>query len=679
MIINLLKALVKYFIVFCFVFSLPFLLQAKISTLDSLKKDSLLSQVISTPNQKDKATVFRNIAYLYYQQDIDSCYHYCSKSLTIAKALNDSNLIAEVNWIMGSCYEFSENYHQALEHFEVSYKNISSNAPYTRKITCLTDIGEVLVMQNRIKPGLDKFLRALELAEKHNDSLRMATCLNRMGVLYSYIGSFEKAKEYHEKSIELKVAIKSYQGLGYYYYNYGMLLLSNGKNQNALEIINNSFTYISEGDNRLRSLAFNLKGTIYLEMNKLDSALQYFKQASSYDDQSYANSTTALSILNQSKAYFLMNKYPLAKEKALAAIEMMNMLDTNEININELSVLTDGYLNLSATEEKLDNPIAALNYFKKYKTYYDKKLNQEYKADIQELESKYNFEKKEREIDLLRQSNKQAKLEMEQANLAEANAKKKTIISYGFSVLFLFIISIFFWFNRKNTQLNKKLHEKNEHLEVALEENKLLFKEIHHRVKNNLQMISSLLSLQSKTVHNIEALNVLRDGQDRVKSVALIHQELYQNKAFSSVNFWEYANQLISNIESIHNSKINRIEVINKAPKDLRFDIDTAIPLGLILNEFLTNSYKYAFKGTHFGLIEIEINPSNKKDFFELIYKDNGVGLPNDFSLTESNSFGMKLIVMLTKQLRGHIEYQNQNGAYFTILFAHSQNHKKVA
>ena len=673
------KPSLKYFALVCFVFSFPFLLQAKISTLDSLKKDSLLSQVVSTPNQKEKAIFLRNIAYLYYKQNIDSCYHYCSKSLTIAKTLNDSNLIAEVNWIMGSCFEYEEKFPQALEHFEISYNNISSDAPYTRKITCLTDIGEVLVMQNYIKPGLSKFLSALAIAEKHEDSLRMATCLNRIGVLYSYIGNFEKAKEYHEKSIALKEAIKSFQGLGYYYYNFGSLLLLNNRTESALKTINKSFSYISEDDNRLESLALNLKGTIYLEMNKLDSALQYFKHASSYDDQSYANSTAALSILNQSKAYFLMKKYPLAKEKALIAVEMMNMLDSNEININELSILTDGYFNLSETEEKLHNPIAALNYFKKYKKYYDKRLNQEYQADIQELESKYNFEKKEREIDLLQQSNKQAKLEMEQANLAKANAKKKTIISYGFSLLFIFIIIIFFWFNRKNAQLNKKLHEKNKHLEIALEENKLLFKEIHHRVKNNLQMISSLLSLQSKTVHNIEALNVLREGQDRVKSVALIHQELYQNKALSTVNFWEYSNQLISNIESIHKSKNNKVEVINKVPKNIRFDIDTSIPLGLILNEFLTNSYKYAFKGLNLGLIEVVINPSNKEDFFELIYKDNGIGLPENFSLTEGSSFGMKLIVMLTKQLRGHIEYKNQNGACFTILFAHSQNHKKVA
>ncbi len=211
-------------------------------------------------------------------------------------------------------------------------------------------------------------------------------------------------------------------------------------------------------------------------------------------------------------------------------------------------------------------------------------------------------------------------------------------------------------------------------LKIRNAEKEMLLKEIHHRVKNNFQTISSLIELQSKDIEDEKALGRLNEGQSRIKSMSLIHQKLYQKEDISTVDFQEYSEQLLNEIVFMYGFYHVKIQVeVNQ----IQLDIDTAIPLGLIINELCTNSCKYAFSNEKENEIFIEIKPFDK-DKFVLIYQDNGPGLPDNLDLKKIKSLGLRLIQRLTKQLHGTFKYSKEKAAIFEITFKDSSKRKEI-
>ncbi|MBC7862390.1 MAG: hypothetical protein IAF38_05400 [Bacteroidia bacterium] len=202
-------------------------------------------------------------------------------------------------------------------------------------------------------------------------------------------------------------------------------------------------------------------------------------------------------------------------------------------------------------------------------------------------------------------------------------------------------------------------------LKTSLQQKDTLLREIHHRVKNNLQVISGLLSLQSGDSENEELKAIMKEGRNRVKSMALIHQMLYQNENLNRINFQEYLEQLTKEI-SAGFKRDTEVNIKITAP-EITFDVDTAIPLGLIINELVTNSLKYAFtdKG---GLIEITIE-KQEENTFKLTVRDSGKGLPEQFDLSKTKTLGLKLVKMLCTQLRAQVSFTSANGTQAEIIF----------
>ncbi|MCK4764528.1 MAG: PAS domain S-box protein [Candidatus Aminicenantes bacterium] len=213
-------------------------------------------------------------------------------------------------------------------------------------------------------------------------------------------------------------------------------------------------------------------------------------------------------------------------------------------------------------------------------------------------------------------------------------------------------------------------------IKASLEEKEVLLKEIHHRVKNNLQIVSSLLSLQSGYIKDEKALQVFKNSRERVRTMALVHEELYRSRDLSKIDFREYINRLIQHLFDSYSLNPGQVQLKVKV-QDVFLDVETTIPLGLIINELITNSLKYAFPGGRKGELHIYLGNSEDKEYdLELRIGDNGIGIPEGFDLRESESLGMVLVDTLVKQLRGKINYETGNGASFTIKFKQFQ-HKK--
>jgi two-component sensor histidine kinase len=223
--------------------------------------------------------------------------------------------------------------------------------------------------------------------------------------------------------------------------------------------------------------------------------------------------------------------------------------------------------------------------------------------------------------------------------------------------------------NERTAQLKQSLSEQS----ALLFEKDVLMKEIHHRVKNNLQVISGLLELQSKGLTDETARDALRDGQNRVRSIALIHQNLYQFEDLSTIDLKRFVNDLCRQVQSVFQKQ--KPVAIQITVPDLHLDIDSAVPLGLILNELLSNSFKYAFTGVAAGEINLEIR-SITDGKYQLIYSDNGPGLPADFDLKKATTLGLQLVNDLSRQIGGNVLYSTKNGATFTITFTNRDTRK---
>lgn len=199
-----------------------------------------------------------------------------------------------------------------------------------------------------------------------------------------------------------------------------------------------------------------------------------------------------------------------------------------------------------------------------------------------------------------------------------------------------------------------------EQIRAALEEKGVLLREIHHRVKNNLQIIISLFNLQTSYVTDNNAYKALKEGQDRIKSMALIHERFYQTDGLSKIDFDDYIKKLAENLMQSFKISPDQISLIIHAEK-ISLDIDTAVPCGLIINEIVSNSLKHAFKKDAKGEIRIEL-AQTVTDKFRLVIEDNGIGMPEDFSAETSDSLGIQLIQALTDQLEGDMKVESAPG-----------------
>ena len=212
--------------------------------------------------------------------------------------------------------------------------------------------------------------------------------------------------------------------------------------------------------------------------------------------------------------------------------------------------------------------------------------------------------------------------------------------------------------------------ETNKALKQSLAEKEVLLKEVHHRVKNNLQVISSILNLQSSYTDDPRTIELLKESQNRIKSMSFIHESLYQTKNFAGVNFKEYVHNLCNNLLFSYYPKGKRV-FIEQEIADVHLNLDTSIPCGLIINELISNSLKYAFVNQEEGTIHIVVKGGTKKekDLVTITVNDNGPGLPKGLDFEDSPSLGLQLVTVLTKQLNGKITLDNSKGAKYTLTF----------
>ncbi|MBD0347495.1 MAG: PAS domain-containing protein, partial [Coleofasciculus sp. Co-bin14] len=207
-------------------------------------------------------------------------------------------------------------------------------------------------------------------------------------------------------------------------------------------------------------------------------------------------------------------------------------------------------------------------------------------------------------------------------------------------------------------------------IKASLKEKEVLLKEIHHRVKNNLQIVSSLLQMQSRRTQDMAASLILQDSQNRIRSIALIHEKLYRSEDLANIDFAQYIPDLTCHLFNSYQVNSDAV-TLNTNIDGVFLEIDKAIPCGLIINELVSNSLKYAFPKKHNGEIWVEFH-ANSDNTLTLIVRDNGIGIPEEFDIETTMSLGLTLVQGLVEQLEGTLELDCSRGTEFKITFAGS-------
>ncbi|MBM3300460.1 MAG: GAF domain-containing protein, partial [Deltaproteobacteria bacterium] len=222
-----------------------------------------------------------------------------------------------------------------------------------------------------------------------------------------------------------------------------------------------------------------------------------------------------------------------------------------------------------------------------------------------------------------------------------------------------------------NVRLEQEISQRKaaeQHIRKSLKEKEALLQEVHHRVKNNLQIISSLLALQRNQVRDEKTLDVLRDSQSRIRSMAFIHEHLYRSPELSRVNFADYIKDLVGALLQSYSDVSARIKLtLDLQPVFL--GVSTALPCGLVLNEVVSNCLKHAFPDARLGVIAIQLRRRAEREY-ELTISDDGVGLPRDLDYRDSQTLGLRLVTNLTElQLRGSLEIRSETGTSVCVRF----------
>lgn len=333
---------------------------------------------------------------------------------------------------------------------------------------------------------------------------------------------------------------------------------------------------------------------------------------------------------NLGEIHLLMGNYSAALPYQLKTIELQE-------KSGDLSNLVENYGHASTIYERLGDYNLALNYQKKARRLRDSTATLASDAAVSELRTQYETEKNEATIST--------------QNDQISQQKRVQWLGLGAAALLAFLAFTFY----RNAVARKKT---NALLAAKNADNELLLKEIHHRVKNNLEVVSSLLALQSAQIDDQGIKDAMQEGQNRVQSIGIVHQKLYQGANLGAIEMKDYFINLGDSIlDSFGAEQRVKIECVMD---ELDVDIDTAVPLGLIVNELLTNALKYAFPKEQVGTVKISLQ-KQASGVLHLEVQDNGVGKSGSVAGT---GFGTQLIQLLTRQLNGSMREEVQNGTH---------------
>lgn len=574
----------------------------------------------------------------------------------------------------------------------------------------LIDYGYNLNKQGEIDRALDYLNRGLDMAHSSGDTVNIIKARNSLGIYYNDRGDNVYASRQYIQALELARLVKDTFQIIRPHVNLAGLYNEQNRPEKSISI-GKAGIELARAIGELRGEGFlcNNIAVAYLSQDQFSEAKPYLdraleistlrddKETMARNHSNLCNVYRELGDLNQAEFHCLLaNEFlePLRnpRSKLLHAINFGRLLSeqgqieealsqanfAKEMGLrNSLNIhLNEVYQLFYELYKKKNEFKKALSMLEVYSEQRYGSLNAKNTAQVMAAEESYNSLLEQNTI--LENRTKMVSLENENSN-SNYQRNLAIVLSTILGVMGLVLL----WRYKIQRSLSNELKERNAEIEekqielnVALEQKETLLKEIHHRVKNNLQIISSLLNLQSKKIKDSVVLESIEEGKNRVEAMSLIHQNLYQSDRFTSIEMNSYINQLMTHLASSFNFDSDDIKY-KVDTNGIDLDIDTAIPIGLIINELVTNAAKHAFTNKDFGNIKVVL-VELRDNRYKLIVQDDGIGIDPDIDYSKLKSLGFRLVNTLgVKQLNGDLKVESDYGSKMTLLFSSIQNQEQ--
>lgn len=514
----------------------------------------------------------------------------------------------KVAMVLGYVEKYKNNTTAAISHYQKAQVLFQKSSDFAGEIRALQRIAGIYIDLNDPSLGESYLKRALKLAEKYHLE-------NDMAFLYTDFATIEDLRKNYNASLKYNneaVEILKKNGGGYIYtlFNQGIILKNAGRYKESIQVYLECLTFAKAHEDKAfeEFIYINLPRT-YLKTNDLDKAEYYARKG--------------------------LEMAPVSAEPNITYRECYEIL--KEIYY------------------KKGNYKKAFDYQDQWVVYRDSIFNAEKSRQLIETELSFQTREKQQQIAQLHTDNKLA-------------SEKLLWLSLG-SVVLVFLLGIALWQYRlirtRNGQLkktNETLSEANERIRAQASQLKELMQELHHRVKNNLAIVSSLLGLQAHRLDDERAAQAVTDGQQRVEAMSLIHNQLYVSDNVTGVSMQEYVSDLLRGLMQSFNYQENFDLKLDIEP--VMLDVELAVPLGLILNELVTNAFKHAFPQVNEPQLTIRLWQDDK---LYIQVKDNGPGVDVERWHKTGTSFGKRLIKSLTKQVKGEIVVSSIDGSNFVL------------
>lgn len=646
--------------------------------------DSLKQLLVSDPNNTEW---LNKIAWNYTNSYQDSSLFYSDKAIRLAISTKDSASLAYSYYIKGVALERQGDFTLSEAAFRTSLFFSEQASLVKRKAYTLNSLGILYDQLGKLDSAFYFYEKCLDELRKFENNGADASVLFNLGMLYESMGNYAQALSKYFESMEIREKMEDRRRLAmcqaaialiykeqkkyplaYQYFRQALHSLDNEKHTFQLEILYSNITNFFLETNDLDSAEFYLNkiNKIITDLND-EEGMAFATSLESKLESKRGNLEKALALCRKAIHYYSSTGYQLMEfELSLNQVEILVLLQRHVEaknlaeslfrfeSLRSKELQRDLHWQLARIHEYMKNYPEALRFERIYRTYQDSIYNVGLAGELADLRTKYEAEKSARSFDKL---SSEKKIQKEILQRTEVHRTWLIII-----LSILFPVALIIWklyTDRKKAAI--QLTEKNNIIEEALLERELLLKEIHHRVKNNLQVVSSLLSIQLNS--NFSASDIVETSQDRIRAMAMIHEKLYQTQSLTGLNAKEYIENLVDQYRISHAQSICNATFITKL-NAIIFSLDKLIPLGLIINECITNTFKYAFSGNSGN--EINIKLQEKSDDAILTIFDNGIGF--DASEVES-SLGLRLIQGFTNQLNGELLFTGKHGTKYEIVF----------
>ncbi len=615
-------------------FTLIFIYTLKATLAQNPTLDSLSNLLETNLSDSLKGYVLDELAYNWFYNNLDSSLFYAKKSISVFQRINNQKGLSRAYTDAAVAFHYKNQWDSAEANYLKAGEAHKILGNPLGEAGVMNNLGVLFMDKGDLKKAADNYLSSLKIKEEYKDSVGMISGNTNLGLIFRKQGNYESAVKYYSTALKIANQLNLINKLTPLYINmgsmynfmeeyteglkYNKLGMEASKELNSSRYLGESYVNISDS---------------FLGMDLLDSSVSYINAAVNIFRKN-ADTVNLARALNSSASLQISKQNYKEALRQSTEVKVLNSKNKPELK------LKNSY-NLALEYDALNNHKNAFKSLMESYILKDSLLNESLNETIAKLTTQYEAEKQDRKILELERNKIEADF-----NLAESRNQRNIVLLVaalilGVSILLYRLYSVK---SRSEATIAKSLAEK-----------ETLLKEIHHRVKNNLQVVSSLLSMQSRFIKDEQAIGAVNEGQSRVESMALIHQKLYQENNLSGVKAKEYIEDLAEILRQSYSINEN-VEFAYKID-DLTIDVDTIIPIGLILNELICNSLKYAFPDDKDGQVLIRLEEI--EDQLQLEVSDDGIGSNGQSS---DKSFGMVLIESLAMKLKASLKTNAESG-----------------